>query len=59
VRALSCYNRLADTFTLVGVNDLTYPIELTIDASDSIAAIFTTKNGSVRKVLKCFLRIET
>jgi hypothetical protein len=50
VRALSCYNRLADTFTIVAVNDLTYPVELTIDTSDSIGAIFSTKNGLVRKV---------
>lgn len=55
VRAISCYNRLSDTFTIVAVNDLTYPVELTIEACDSIAAIFSTKNGSVRKVVPVFL----
>jgi calpain-15 len=59
VRALSCYNRIADAFTLVAVNDLTYPVEMTIDASESAGCIFSTKNGSVRKVPPLLIMIAS
>jgi hypothetical protein len=57
VRGISFYNRWADTFTIVSINDLTYPVELTIDCSNASGAIFSTKNGSVRKVISSFTMI--
>lgn len=52
IRALSSYNRLADVFTVVAVNDLTYAVELTIDASQTTAALFSTCDGRARKRLE-------
>jgi len=39
-------------FTIVAVNDLTYPVDLSLDLSNSSGLIYSTRNATVKKRLE-------